>query len=108
MWSSSEAPGNDSWVPSELRAPEAARLVERKVLIAPERTGCAISAQAMAAMGSGAMVSVTAYGDTLMLSSPKGQPAWRLSLERRSTATRPIGADMEPPRKRGFHPFSLF
>ena len=94
MWTSSELPMADSGVPDGLRAPEAARLVQRGVLLAPERTTCAVSAQAMAAMGA-AMVTFTAYGDTLLLSSPQGSPAWRLSLERRSTATRFLGEGME-------------
>lgn len=94
MWTSSELPMADSGVPEALRAPEAARLVQRGVLLAPERTTCAVSAQAMAAMGA-AMVTFTAYGDTLLLSSPQGSPAWRLSLERRSTATRLLGEGME-------------
>jgi hypothetical protein len=94
MWTSSELPMADSGVPDGLRAPEAARLVQRGVLLAPERTTCAVSAQAMAAMGA-AMVTFTAYGDTLLLSSPQGSPAWRLSLERRSTATRLLGEGME-------------
>ncbi|MBD2548941.1 hypothetical protein H6G65_04980 [Microcystis elabens FACHB-917] len=68
--------------------------MKRGVLRAPERTTCAVSAQAMAAMGA-AMVTFTAYGDTLLLSSPQGSPAWRLSLERRSTATRLLGDGME-------------
>ena len=93
MWTSSELPMADSGVPEALRAPEAARLVQRGVLLAPERTTCAVSAQAMAAMGA-AMVTFTAYGDTLLLSSPQGAPAWRLSLERRSTATRLLGEGM--------------
>ncbi|MFM8277968.1 MAG: hypothetical protein ACKN89_13475 [Cyanobium sp.] len=33
-----------------------------------------------------ALESRTAYGDTLLLASPQGEPAWRLSLEQRSTA----------------------
>lgn len=123
IWTSSEAPRDDSWVPGDLRAPEAARLVQRKVLLPPERTSCAISAQAMAAMQGGTVVTFTAYGDTLLLASPKGEPAWRLSLERRSTATRLVGAALgspgrgaengepgqeQPKRRRGFNPFSLF
>jgi hypothetical protein len=120
MWTSSEGPRNDSWVPSDLQAPEAARLIQRRVLLGPERTSCAISALAMAAMKGGTMVTVTAYGDTLRLSSPKGAPAWQLSLERRSSATRPVGAGMEvlegggagsqqePPKRRGFNPLQLF
>ncbi len=94
MWTSSELPMADSAVPDDLRAPEAARLVQRGVLLAPERTTCAVSAQAMAAMEA-AMVTFTAYGGTLLLSSPQGSPAWRLSLERRSTATRFLGEGME-------------
>ncbi len=94
MWTSSELPMADSGVPGELRAPEAARLVQRGVLLAPERTTCSVSAQAMAAMRM-AMVTFTAYGDTLLLASPQGSPAWRLSLERRSTATRLLGEGME-------------
>jgi hypothetical protein len=42
------------------------------------------------------MVTFTAYGDTLLLNSAKGAPAWRLSLERRSTAQRPLGEGLEP------------
>ncbi|MCP9784796.1 hypothetical protein KBZ04_00845 [Cyanobium sp. N5-Cardenillas] len=94
MWTSSELPMADSGVPDALRAPEAARLVQRGVLLAPERTTCAVSAQAMAAMGAG-MVTFTAYGDTLLLSSHQGSAAWRLSLERRSTATHLLGEGME-------------
>jgi hypothetical protein len=120
MWTSSEAPRDDSFVPSDLQAPEAAQLIQRKVLLAPERTSCAISAEAMAAMPM-AMVTLTAYGDTLRLSSPKGSPAWQLSLERRSSASRPLGQGLvmdggggtgpqpqEPPKRRGFNPLNLF
>ncbi|AFY30269.1 hypothetical protein [Cyanobium gracile] len=120
MWTSSELPMADSGVPDALRAPEAVRLVQRGVLLAPERTTCAVSAQAMAAMGA-AMVTFTAYGDTLLLSSPQGSPAWRLSLERRSTATRLLGDGMErldpgsgagqeepAPKGGGFNLFKLF
>ncbi len=120
MWTSSEAPWGESSVPNALRAAEAARLVQRQVLLPPERTTCSVSAQAMAAMQT-AMLTFTAYGDTLILSSPKGSPAWRLSLERRATALRPLGEGLEmvdpgaganseePPRKeRGFNPFRLF
>jgi hypothetical protein len=94
--------------------------VQRGVLLAPERTSCTVSAQAMAAMGT-AMVTFTAYGDTLMLSSPQGAPAWRLRLERRATATRPLGEGMEmfdpgageekeapAGKKGGFNLFKLF
>jgi hypothetical protein len=74
MWTSSEAPWADSTVPGDLRAPAATRLVQRGVLLAPERTTCSVSAQAMAAMRT-AMVTFTAYGDTLLLNSAKGAPA---------------------------------
>jgi hypothetical protein len=90
------------------------------VLLPPERTSCAISAQAMAAMR-GAMVTVTAYGDTLKLSSTQGTPAWQLSLERRSSTTRPVGEGMEgldgagaagdppeQPKRSRFNPLRLF
>lgn len=120
IWTSSEGPRNDSSVPSDLRAPEAARLIQHKVLLPPERTTCAISAQAMAALQGVAMVTVTAYGDTLMLSAAQGTLPWQLSLERRSSATRPVGEGMgmgegggsggesKPPKQRGFNPFQLF
>lgn len=121
IWTSSERPRNESWVPSDLRAPEAARLIQRQVLLPPERTSCSISAQAMAALQGMAMVTVTAYGDTLMLSAPQGTAPWQLSLERRSSATRTVGAVMDmlegggssegepkPPKQRGFNPFQLF
>lgn len=119
MWTSSEVPWSESSVPGELRAPAAARLVQRGVLLAPERTTCSISAQAMAAMRM-AMLTFTAYGDTLLLNSAKGAPAWRLSLERRSTAMRPIGEGLEgldpgagegkeePKKQGGFNLFKLF
>jgi hypothetical protein len=120
LWTSSEAPWADSSVPGELRAPAAARLVQRGVLLAPERTTCSVSAQAMAAMRM-AMLTFTAYGDTLLLGSAKGTPAWQLSLERRSTALLPLGeglegldpgtgAGKEEPAKKdgGFHLFKLF
>ena len=121
IWTSSTAPRNDSWVPGDLRAPEAARLIQRQVLLPPERTSCSISAQAMAAFQGMAMVTVTAYGDTLMLSAPQGAAPWQLSLERRSSATRPVGdgaamlegggssdSEPRPGKQRGFNPFSLF
>lgn len=121
MWTSSEAPQNDSWVPNDLRAAQAARLVQRRVLLGPERTSCSISAQALAAMRAGAMVTLTAYGDTLVRSGAQGQPAWSLSLERRASATLPVGEGMEtlmrgggagepqePPKRRGFNPLRLF
>jgi hypothetical protein len=121
IWTSSAAPRNESWVPGDLRAPEAARLIQRQVLLPPERTTCSISAQAMAALQGMAMVTVTAYGDTLMLSAPQGTAPWQLSLERRSSATRPVGEGMDmlegggssegeqnPPKPRGFNPFQLF
>jgi hypothetical protein len=75
----------------------------------------------MAALQGMAMVTVTAYGDTLMLSAPQGTAPWQLSLERRSSATRPVGEGMDmlegggssegeqnPPKPRGFNPFQLF
>lgn len=121
MWTSSEAPRNDDGVPGDLRTAEAARLVQRKVLLAPERTSCTISAQAMAAMQGMTMVTLTAYGDTLQLSSPQGTPTWKLSLERRSSATLPVGESMEglmpgrgstepqePLQRKGFNPLQLF
>ena len=121
MWTSSEAPRNVSDVPSDVRASEAVRLVQRKVLLPPERTNCAISAQAMAAMQGMTMVTFTAYGDTLLLSSPQGTQAWKLSLERRSTTTLPVGEAMDqmtggsgaegeqaPPKRKGFNPLQLF
>jgi len=104
-----------------VRASEAVRLVQRKVLLSPERTNCAISAQAMAAMQGMTMVTFTAYGDTLLLSSPQGTQAWKLSLERRSTTTLPVGEAMDqmtggsgaegeqaPPKRKGFNPLQLF
>lgn len=107
IWTSSTAPRNNNWVPGDL--------------LPPERTSCSISAQAMAAMQGMAMVTVTAYGDTLMLSAPQGAAPWQLSLERRSSATRPVGEGMDmlegggssegeqpPPKPRGFNPFQLF
>lgn len=117
MWTSSEAARNDSWVPADLRAPEAARLVQRRVLLPPERTSCSISAQALAAMQT-PMVTLTAYGDTLMLSAAKGEKPWSLSLERRSITSLPLldgmpsqqggDAPQEPPKRRGFNPLNLF
>lgn len=119
MWTSSEAPHDRGSVPSDLRAAAAARLVQQKVLLPPERTSCAISAGAMAAMQGGAMVTLTAFGETLMVSSATGAPAWQLSLERRSTATIPVGEGLEqlmeggggqqePAKRGGFNPLRLF
>jgi hypothetical protein len=75
----------------------------------------------MAAMQGMTMVTFTAYGDTLLLSSPQGTQAWKLSLERRSTTTRPVGEAMAqmtggsgaegeqaPPKRKGFNPLQLF
>lgn len=119
IWTSSEAPGDSGPVPYELRRPEAAALVQRRVLLPPERTTCAVSAEARAAMPM-AVLTLTAYGDTLLLSSQAGSPAWRLSMVRRSTATRMLGDGMEklnpaagdpghPEAKpRGFNPFRFF
>jgi hypothetical protein len=119
IWISSEAPWNESAVPGDLRAAEAARLVQRQVLLPAERTTCTVSAQAMAAMPM-AVVTLTAYGDTLIQTSAAGAPAWRLALERRSTATRMVGEGMEgldpgagqgaeePKKQGGFNLLKLF
>jgi hypothetical protein len=120
IWTSSEAPGDTGSVPDGLRRPEAAALVQRKVLLPPERTTCVVSAEAMAAMPM-AVLTLTAYGDTLLLTSPPASPAWRVAIERRSTATRMLGEGMEklnpagggepgqPEAKpRGFNPFRFF
>jgi hypothetical protein len=119
IWTSSEAPWADSSVPGDLRAAEAARLVQRKVLLPPERSTCTLSAEAMAAMQA-AMVTLTAYGDTLILNSTAGTPAWTLAMERRSSAMRLLGEGMdrldpgagkgqdEPKKQGGFNLFKLF
>jgi hypothetical protein len=54
-----------------------------------------------------AMLTFTAYGDTLLLGSTKGTPAWQLSLEGLDAGT---GAGKEEPAKKGggFNLLKLF
>ena len=118
IWTSSTAPWEDSAIPGTLRAAGAEDLVRRGVLLSPRQTSCTIRAEAMDQLET-AMVSLAAFGDTLVLSSPPDSPAWQLSLERVSLTSQPLfitsGAEKgldgngEEPRRRGRgRGFSLF
>ena len=118
IWTSSTAPWEDSAVPWKLRAAGAEELVRQGVLLSPELTSCTIRAEAMDQLET-AMVSLAAFGDTLVLSSPPDTRAWQLSLERISITSQPLfissgtekGVDGngEQPRRRGRgRGFSLF
>ena len=118
IWTSSTAPWEDSAVPWKLRVAGAEDLVRRGVLLSPQQTSCTIRAEAMDQLET-AMVSLAAFGDTLVLSSPPGAPAWQLSLERLSITSQPLfitsgaekgldGNGEQPRRRGGGRGFSLF
>lgn len=96
IWTSSTARWTDNRIPEGLRAAGAAELVRQGVLLPPERSSCTMGAQALDQLET-AKVSLMAFGDTMLLTSPAGAPAWKLSLERISITTQPlfISSDLE-------------
>lgn len=69
MWSSSETQEMGSALMDYLPPAEVARLIREKVVLAPERSDCAVSAEAMKAMDT-PMLQFIAYGDEMNFVQP--------------------------------------
>jgi len=111
MWTSSEVQESGSALLDYIPPTEVARLIREKVVLAPERSDCAISAEAAKAMDM-PMVQFIAYGDELNLVHPP-RPTdpkvtwvqqWAVKLRLKSYAMLPLMDERTSPSRRSSEP----
>jgi hypothetical protein len=99
MWTSSAVQETGGALAEPVAPAEVARLIRERVVMAPDRTECALPAAVVKAMPAG-MLNFVAYGDELNVAHPP-RPAdpkvpwdveWAVKLRTRSTAMQPLGA----------------
>lgn len=100
LWSSSELPDN-GWSLMNYHSPsQVAKLIQKKVVLAPTVTSCAIP-KGIFAKSQGAMVNMIAYGPELNVSYPvrpqkapaDWQPDWTARVRVKSTGMTMLGMD---------------
>jgi hypothetical protein len=102
MWTSSELQEMGGALMDYVPPAEVARLVREKVVLAPDRTDCAVSAEAVKAMDV-PMLQFIAYGDELNLVHPPRpkdpkvpwEQQWAVKLRLKSTASLPLMEGMD-------------
>ena len=94
MWTSSAVRMPAMALPDYLEQGDIARLVQRRVLLAPEATECAVPT-AVAKAAESSMLTMTAYGPEANYGSPREAPAgWAVKLRTRATHMSLLGVDM--------------
>ena len=94
MWTSSAVRMPAMALPEYLEQGDIARLVQRRVLLAPEATECAVPT-AVAKAAESSMLTMTAYGPEANYGSPREAPAgWAVKLRTRATHMSLLGVDM--------------
>lgn len=94
MWSSSAVRMPGMTLPDYLAESEAARLVQQRILLAPQTTQCAVPA-AVAKASESAMLMMTAYGAEANYGSPKDAPqGWAVKLRTKATHMGMLGVDI--------------
>ncbi len=94
MWSSSAVRMPGMTLPDYLAEGEAARLVQQRILLAPQTTQCAVPA-AVAKASESAMLMMTTYGAEANYGSPKDAPqGWAVKLRTKATHMGMLGVDI--------------
>lgn len=94
MWTSSAVRMAGMALPDYLEQGDIARLVQQRILLAPEATQCAIPA-AVAKAASTAMLMMTAYGPEGNYGPPREAAAgWTVKLRTKATHMSMLGADL--------------
>ena len=94
MWSSSAVRMPGMSLPDYLAEGEAARLVQQRILLAPQTTQCAVPA-AVAKASESAMLMMTTYGAEANYGSPKDAPhGWAVKLRTKATHMSMLGVDI--------------
>lgn len=94
MWTSSAIRMAGMQLPDYLTQADIARLVQQRVLLAPDATQCAVPA-AVARASESPMLIMTAYGPEGNYGSPREAPAgWSVKLRTKATHMGVLGADL--------------
>ena len=93
MWTSSAVRMAGMALPDYLEQGDIARLVQQRILLAPEATECAVPA-AVAKAASSSMLMMTAYGPEANYGAPREAPAgWAVKLRTKATHMSMLGVD---------------
>lgn len=94
MWSSSAARMPGMALPDYLEQSDIARLVQQRILLAPETTECIVPS-AVGKASESAMLMMTAYGPEANYGSPRESPAgWAVKLRTKATHMGMLGVDI--------------
>ncbi|MCW1431104.1 hypothetical protein [Novosphingobium sp. JCM 18896] len=94
MWTSSAVRMPGMVLPDYLEQGDIARLVQQRILLAPETSECAVPA-AVAKAAESAMLMMTAYGSEVNYGAPREAPAgWTVKLRTKATHMGMLGVDM--------------
>lgn len=94
MWSSSAVRMPGMALPDYLEQGDIARLVQQRILLAPETTECAVPS-AVAKVTESAMLMMTAYGPEANYGAPREAPTgWTVKLRTKATHMGMLGVDM--------------
>jgi hypothetical protein len=94
MWTSSAVRMPGMSLPDYIEQGDIARLVQQRILLAPEMTECAVPA-AVAKATESAMLMMTAYGSEANYRAPREAPVgWTVKLRTKATHMGLLGADM--------------
>ena len=94
MWTSSAVRMPGMALPDYLEQSDIARLVQQRILLAPETTECVIPA-AVGKASESAMLMMTAYGPEANYGSPRDVPAgWAVKLRTKATHMGMLGVDL--------------
>lgn len=94
MWTSSAVRVAGMALPDYLEQADIARLVQQRILLAPEATECAVPA-AVAKAAESSMLMMTAFGPEANFGAPREAPAgWAVKLRTKATHMSLLGTDL--------------
>lgn len=93
MWTSSAVRMPGMALPDYLEQSDIARLVQQRILLAPDATECIVPA-AVAKASESAMLMMTAYGPEASYGSPRDPAGWAVKLRTKATHMSMLGVDL--------------